>query len=398
MKGQLFYVKDRPYENFWKAAVHAKRSRSWVQCSVDSWHLYQYASVDVKEAMDAPIGHWIDKKIQWIFENHKNPKLHWSGGTDSHAILTRSMRLGYRWPQVFMYTSGVIKEEFDDADAEIAPAYYWMLENQDKITDDFQCYLQWERNPREMHHLIWGNPNNVYHMPRLHFGFTCHDRVLTTLPWSHIATDINVSGHNKPCLFRLDNDWYWMQHHGMNDGVSSLYNSCAFFSDGNIPQLAVAQAYHAKKYFETHLPHQQGFLTYGLLSGEQKLESLSWIGRSQSFNEQIAMGKLGKGPHSFNRKHYKAIDAFMRLGWQDVVYEWKDRVSEVIATLGTEEDGDQWVQVHEIEDPTDRSKTMLFPFPQTNIEFCMKMNEDGMTIVDDYQPIIEEWHSRMQQN
>jgi len=392
MKGQYFYVHDVPFENYWAACEYGKSVNGWIEAKVDPWHLEQWADVDPQQVKSKPIWYWIDKQIHNIFSQYSKPRLHWSGGTDSHTVLVKTHDLGYRWHAVYTYWMSVFGEP-EGADTEVKQPVKWFTPRWQQYTDHWEHWKPWSiSNPLWYYTSEW-QPGLYKIASRKHLGFASHNRQQHVRYFDNCngPADINITGHAKPMLFKLDDQWYWIQTHGFNDGTASIPKHIDFFMDGATAKLSVATVYAMRNWYNQHYPEKQGWFTYGSLDMENKFKLLPELGRVNLFSKKIGAGLLGKGVHSLNQKHVHAMQELIDKGYTDIVQQWKDRVQEVVDAF----EGDhRWVKVFEVDDPLNPGHTMKFPYMQDHIQWCMKITDKGLEQVD-HVPIIDEYNSKM---
>jgi hypothetical protein len=392
MKGQYFYVRDVPFENYWSACEYGKRTNGWIECKVDPWHLEQWASVNPEIFLEYDIWHWIDKGLHDIFSTYSMPRLHWSGGTDSHTLLERAYNLDYKWHSV--YTFWMTVYDIGGPAAEVQIPVQWFESCWQQYTLHWDHWKTWEQTNPLLYYCHEWSPGVIKSQSRKHVGFASHNRELHEHYFASkngFRADVNVGGHMKPTLFRLDDDWYWFQLHSFNDGMSSTTNNHDFYMDGHYPEVAVASVYNMKSWFEQNHPEKQGWCTFGMMDYEEKNQLLPLLGRHKGFTKDIVTGRLGKGAHSQNPKHLHAVIEFLKRGETAPVELWRSRVDEIVEEF---RDDHRWIKIFELDDPLREGKKMLFPYMQDHVQFALKITDTGVVPVD-HQPIIDEYQHRL---
>lgn len=59
-----------------------------------------YESVNISQALEHGPEYWIDQKLKYIFNNFNQSRLLYSGGSDSHTILDRGLKMNKKFDHV----------------------------------------------------------------------------------------------------------------------------------------------------------------------------------------------------------------------------------------------------------------------------------------------------------
>jgi len=323
MQGQHYQVNGSKFYGYYQALKCSKETGLFAEFIIPRWHIDAHLSVDVPSALSKGLEYWIDKKIDWLFDSFSQPKLQYTGGTDSHTILSRAYDKGHQFYSTWTQIGSITNEWFDRCDEEYAPALAWLEAYPDAVK-----HTQINRPTIEIYEQVWQNQvHPAYWLPGWHFCFKPVHRYL----YHHqmIDYDCVVSGHFKPHMFKENGHWYWWMHNS-HDEYTFFKNDISFFGDGYIPEVAVAQAYRAKQFFEEHLPEKNGSCTLGTIPYELRPSYHNYLGRLPALSEKIAIGTiLAKSTH-LSVKNQQCMEEMIALGRVDICKSWDEKRQEMI--------------------------------------------------------------------
>lgn len=378
MEGQHFLVGNKKFNNYFAAIRESKTTGLFAEGVLPQWHIDAWAKVDVQETMSKPIHHWFDQKLRWIADTYKVKRLNYSGGTDSHTLLLRANQLGIVFDSVWMYFTATKEDEIKHVDGETCPGLDFVKAHP-KMYKNLElgfCTVDMYEN--------WLDKNFPYREPGLHMGFRVSERnVIMQNCW--VDADCEITGQAKPLLYKKENKWYMVWLSGF-DQPAHLKGIQYFYSDGYVPEVAVAQAYHAKNWIEKNLKPRNGWYS-GIHFMEPKnvISYNQIIGRAPALNEDILHARFGKGgPH--NGKHTEAMHLISNKGRWDIIEGYMARCEEVIADLQDVHYGIDIQETNKSMYPRNHNKfyeKFLVPRFIDRILAVLEMQDEYLVSVDD---------------
>jgi len=181
---------------------------------------------------------------------------------------------------------------------------------------------------------LWSDPENFYKQSGAYFSF----RPIYTdiIMQGRQERDCEVTGHFKPKLMRKNNHYYWILF-SFDDEYMRFKNEISFFGDGQIPELAVQQAYICKMYFDQHVPCKDQTaletLTFNEVPETQREKFNGLLGRVPSMNESIAIGTILGKADALNEKNHRSMREILAHGRQDILNMWDNTRKQIIEEL-----------------------------------------------------------------
>jgi hypothetical protein len=316
MQGQCWLVNGSRFLGRFSALRCAKSLNAFDEFHIPEWHYEAWESVDVQKTMNKEPTHWIDQKIDYLFEKYPKQRLWFSGGTDSDTILKRSLARGHLYEHVFMQIRGL--KDFDYVEFDVKPGYEWLHANQ-----NVGRIVEFQHNTAEDYAEVWADPE-IY--------INCDDFAIQFYPsWRSLSLrhtqyeldiDLNVEGHLKPVLYCKDGHYYWLHTDGFSEGRKINANS--FFMDGEVPEVAISQLYSARNFFKKYTPNLEGTLGQGKVPMGQRTEYHLALGRLQPRSKEISIGTLGnaKGVAPVNSKQIEAMLLLEAAGRTDIIHNF----------------------------------------------------------------------------
>ena len=327
MQGHHYLVNDTRFKNYYAALRHSSEVNSFAKYVIPRTHLDAYESVNIQQTLDKSPDYFIKEKINWLFNNFKTQRLHYSGGSDSHTILKLANNMGYSFTDSLTALSSINKDAY--VDEEYMPAI-------DYIKSNPGCVV----NPEFFYPTIkdfedlWSDPENFYKQSGAYFSF----RPIYTdiIMQGRQERDCEVTGHFKPKLMRKNNHYYWILF-SFDDEYMRFKNEISFFGDGQIPELAVQQAYICKMYFDQHVPCKDQTaletLTFSEVPETQREKFNGLLGRVPSMNESIAIGTILGKADALNEKNHRSMREILAHGRQDILNMWDNTRKQIIEEL-----------------------------------------------------------------
>ena len=332
-------------------------------------HIDAHLSVDVPSALEKGLAYWIDKKIDWIFDTFKKPKLQYSGGTDSQTILETAYKKGHQFYSTWTQLGSITDEWFDYVDEEYAPAKEWLEAHLKAVK-----HVQFNRPSIEIYEKLWLNQEHpAFWIPGWHQCFKPVHRYLYLDKMTEY--DCVVSGHFKPMLVKKGKDYYWWLGSSFEE-YTFMTNDISFFGDGFIPEVAVAQAYKSKEFFETHLPNHSGNLSMHHIPNELRPLYHHYLGRLPAFNETIGIGTILGKSNSISVKNQRAMEEMIQLGRTDICEAWNEKRQFLIDCLRDVPNG---FNLYKGKTPIDNYQTEVdFPDRIQRVGACFRLDPDGL--------------------
>ena len=368
MFGQHYSVNGEKYQNYFSAIRRSKELNSFAEVIIPKWHIDQLQSVDVPFALSKSTTYWIDKKLEYLQKNYKKLRLSYSGGTDSHTILVRGWQKKVYFDKIFMFMAGNIK---DPSNQDHVEPINFLNKNKEKF-GDFELFCANEKDFE-----CWFDKDICYTIPTFEFMFRPHWRAISLNKYfDEKSVDCNISGHDKPPLFRQGDNYYLVLRSSRQENAC-LHNAIDFFVDGHIPELAVNQAYKAMEFYKKHLPGVVGFIDERPVPLELKKEYNFVLGRSAVVDDMLYEGTgIGKGATPMSWRHQESMRWLHSLGRTDIIDAWHNRRKELIEEL---KDVKWGIDLKQIIDPIDNTKTIDIPMPVDRIGCVFRLDPTKMT-------------------
>ena len=196
---ELFWwqVGDKKFDNKWKAELESQETG--MHCSFETHHeLYEESLQDA--SFDDNKDYEVDF-LKYLRETHDHIRLHYTGGSDSHTILTKSMQHNICVDETITMMASDNKVISESCDQEyIVGAFPFLEEHNIKsvaIRSGFDFINHLYKNPNWFFDVRGG-----YTFVRPHsMNFEYYDGI-------NRQTDCNLIGKEKPTLINQGNKWY----------------------------------------------------------------------------------------------------------------------------------------------------------------------------------------------
>ena len=327
MQGHHYSVNGRRFKNYYAALRHSGVVNSFAEYVIPRTHLDAYESVNIQQTLDKSPDYFIKEKINWLFNNFKTQRLHYSGGSDSHTILKLANNMGYSFTDSLTALSSINKDAY--VDEEYMPAIDYIKSNPGCVVNP-EFFYPTVKDFED----LWSDPENFYKQSGAYFSF----RPIYTdiIMQGRQERDCEVTGHFKPKLMRKNNHYYWILF-SFDDEYMRFKNEISFFGDGQIPELAVQQAYICKMYFDQHVPCKDQTaletLTFSEVLETQREKFNGLLGRVPSMNESIAIGTILGKADALNEKNHRSMREILAHGRQDILNMWDNTRKQIIEEL-----------------------------------------------------------------
>jgi len=367
--GNHYICNGEKFDNYFASLKHYKHTGSFNEFVVPKEHLNAFESVDVKQATALGSIYWIKIKLEKIFSEYPRVRLHYSGGTDSHSLLHYIAENGHQLHSVFMYLTAL--ENYEYVDEEQWPGYQYIINNS-VPADKLEIF-----KPEIRHYEQWQDLYLPFNVPGFYFGIR-PTWLSTTMEYCDTA-DIELGGQDKPHIYKKGDHYYWYYMDDDTDFIGTQHID--FFIDSTIPELAVAQVYSAKNFYQTYLPDQQGALSIAKVPFELRRLYHESLSRVPALNDKLEMATvLGKGPNPFNNKHVRLAEELVNLERSDILEAWNACRISLLADFKNFEHGLDTSAT--MQAPWLQNKTIQIPKPVNRLAFAYRLDDAEMIKVD----------------
>ncbi len=375
MRGHHYSVNGMRFFNFYAALRYsAKVPHAFAEYVFPKFHTDAYESVKIKALLDKPRQYYIREKLSWIFRHHDTQRLHYSGGTDSHTILTVAQRMGFKFTDSLTACSSVRMDQY--VDEEYVPALEYLKNNPDCVDNAEIIYPTVEDFEK-----LWRDPETFYKHHGAYFTFRPIYPQITMR--GRREKDCEITGHSKPKMVRKNGHYYWIGLNN-NDEYMGFKNEVSFFGDGFIPELAVKEAYLAKKFWQEVVPCRDETKLEGICFNDIPVDKRSafnsFLGREPAFNDTIATGTILGKAYGLNVKNNRSMSEIISLGRQDIADMWNKTREKIIKDLKDIPDGIKLISQKCAFD--NYEKITMIPMRINRIGFCYRLDTDRLTPVD----------------
>lgn len=367
MQGEYYRVGDEKFLNFYPAVKRSSETGHFAEYVIPEWHMSAYESVDVLDVLSKPAEHWIDAKLDWLFETKKNTQLLYSGGTDSHTMLMRALSRGHKFDRAIALMKGVT--DIEQVDLDCYPGAYFLRDNPDVAREALVHQLSIEE------YEVWKEEKVYLTVCDFHFCFYPSWKSRMRFPWDRTCPTVN--GHAKPTLYKKPNgDVYWYR---LDTDVDFTYFDwhTDFYIDGYVPELAVHQAYLVKQWFEENDPDHTGYM--GLLSVpfDRRGEYHAHLGRLPALTKTIEIGTHVGKSDGLSQKHINAMQQVINLGRMDILEGWDQNRRDCIADLKNAPHG---IEIRSMLPAKgwNNGQPIDMPKPVRRIGYAYKLHPDGI--------------------
>lgn len=369
MIGQHYSVSGKKFYSYYQALKHSKKTGTFAEYIIPRTHIESLLSVDVEFAFNKGLKYWVDKKLNWIFENFKKPKLLYSGGTDSHSILLWAMSLGHQFDSTATFLSS-LQDDWNYVNSDLLLGKKFLQDNPCAAKN-----VEYFRPTIEMYEQLYLESSTLpYWIPGWWVNFVLQQAPLYI---NQIAeTDCAVTGHFKPLIVCKDSQYYWIIT-GTNDEYIQLPHEISFFGDGYIPEVAVVQAYLAKNFYKTYLPEQSGVLSLHHIPFGLRPTYHASLGRAPAMSKSLAIGTLLGKSSSLNVRNQRAMEEMILLGRMDICNAWDQKKQQLINEL---QDVPYSFRLNKGRTPIDNYQTETdFPQRTARVGAAFRLDSDRLT-------------------
>ena len=376
MFGVHYSVNGEKFNNYFSALKKSHETNSFAHFIIPDWHINKWKSVDIAHAMSKPLHYWMEKKLEYLVSKYKKIRLQYSGGTDSHTIITLALKKGIVFDRVWMRFGGLGGPE-SYSNEENTPGYHWLMKNP-QVANEIELFLM-----KEKHFEIWFEKGIHFKIPAFDFKFRPHWRPITML--NADAVDINLYGHEKPILYKKNNQYYWVLPppsaiNALIEHISYNQPTVGFFLDGHVPELAVAQAYHFKRFCEDKMPNHQGWITWETIPESlRSTVNQDYLGRTKALTPELEKKTLNIGTKgmSMNEYHFRSMKEIHDLGRHDILEAWEQRRQELISEMQHIKHGIECIPtIHPI-----TKKEILIPKIIARVALVIRLDKNKLTTV-----------------
>lgn len=259
----------------------------------------QWAAADWTTPTDVDVDQLMINRAREIRHNNDFVRLNYSGGSDSHTVLTSFKMAGVAPDEIIFWTKLWNAKSFFDSNFEVDRA----------IIPYISTIQEWFPNVKIRHLDL--DFNGVLNALRLlhpdHAGFEVASgiRSLTTL--SGVASfdklaigpgTITVTGSDKPRLDYINGSWYtWISdvcsNHIWGKNIEGFFQSAD-------PTIFIKQCHDMKNYLTTHLPviNRKSVFEFQASNASQATRQTmnTLLGRKPAFNDSASSRKYSKRP------------------------------------------------------------------------------------------------------
>jgi len=315
-----YTVNNKKFINFFDAHDYAHENSNFVDFKLSRKDIESFCSVDVEELATKNIVELYKNKLSWARDNFSKLRFLYSGGTDSQTIMEISQELGINFDEVLTELCSIKGDP--ELDTEYLPAIEYLT---GKKIKNFHLI-----RPEIKHYEIYKDPMWVKDVCASHyfsfrgakFDIVLREREQMTC----------LTGQDKPFIYvDAAGKYYWVvADHSFSEDMRS--DQLCFFIDSFMPEVAVKQAYMAKKFLQDFYPNWRGlFKNTHRMPTRDKRNYLKYLGRVKPLSPlTLDPTLMGKGsPPYVSKKHTGAMEELERIGRGDLVQSFFDSINEV---------------------------------------------------------------------
>tara|TARA_B100000902_G_scaffold121629_1_gene121762 strand:+ start:343 stop:1419 length:1077 start_codon:yes stop_codon:yes gene_type:complete len=349
---QYYRVGSETFVSPYAALRQSARTGEFAELCVDNKECF----LDIDPSVLPSNTELIKAKADYLNTNYRC-RFHYTGGGDSHTLINQTA-----WPMHYMYLRGLI--DIRHVDEEYMFGY---------------DYLQEHNLPAQIRYItledyeIWKDPEAPYTHAGWYYGVS-PSWVSGHALIQSAEYELEVTGYEKPLLYKKDDDYYWL----INDGPDVLLgaNRCDFFIDDYYPELAVKQVYSYRDYFAQVYPDRQGFIEWKETDQNDLLDKM---GRNIDRPAQplVKTTEFWRDNHHLNYKHRRTIEELEILGRQDIIRDWIAAGESLIADCNAAPHG-----IRIAEKKLDGYGTVRLPQRINRIGAIYKMHKKELELLD----------------
>jgi len=351
---RYYRVDNETFVSPYAALRHSASTGEFAELCVDNKECF----LDINPKLLPSNSELIKAKADYLNTNYRC-RFHYTGGYDSHTLVNQTA-----WPMHYMFLRGLI--DVRHVDEEYMFGY---------------DYLQEHNLPTQIRYItiedyeIWKDPEAPYTHNDWYYG-VCPTWVnsYSLLQNPDPNYDLEVTGMEKPWLYKKDDDYYWL----VNDCSDVLvgHNRVDFFIDDYYPELAVKQVYTVADYFRRVYPNAQGFIHWKETDQD---EILRHLGRNMHRPAQplVKTTEFWRNNHHLNYKHLRVIEELKTLGRQDIIKDWIAAGESLIADCNTAPHG-----IKIVEKKLDGYGIVRLPQRINRIGAIYKIHENELELLD----------------
>lgn len=297
MLNQHYQVGNKKFYNYYSAINETKQTRNFANFVIPD--LQKYNQVDYDKVYSTSINNLIKEKLLFLKKQNAPIRLHYSGGSDSHAILKCAEENNIFLDSVFVYLSSIHQDEY--VNYEFIPGLKYLEKNQ-QLYKKIELY-----NYTIDDYMVWFDSQTPYKYTGFYHGFR---PVWQEIFCKNLDTQsLEITGIDKPTFYiGRDGNFYWILHDQF-DYIAKTYH-CDFFLDYMFPELAIKQVIESKKYLEKNIKIKKGWINHShLLNKQQKMHNIA-IGRQGAVHKDLDNTKSDqkwKTQSYLNKKHIRAL-------------------------------------------------------------------------------------------
>ena len=307
---RYFYnVGNKKFTNFFLAHKFGYTTKTFVDFKLPQTYIEKIQSVKAKELEQVDIKEIYKQKLIYFKKKYSKLRLHYSGGLDSYSILVFADQCNIDFDSIVLECPSMFDDPY--VNQEFLPAIEYAIK-----------YSQFEIvKPTLETYKIFENKNwyeTINGSSQLGFRPTYDSIYLPTMPEM-----LNILGDDKPWIYisKDNNKYYWVIT-DVSFYQTMGFDHCAFYIDGDYPEVAVKQAIQSKKFLQKYLPETRGLWVpnKGFQNLRLKKLYLDYIGRVPALSKLMLTGEMGKKiPVWVSEKNQRAMQECKNIGRNDIV-------------------------------------------------------------------------------
>ena len=300
---QLFRYRwqDRYFDNCWKVKQFEQQNNAFVEFETD-YDQYQQALAD--KVID-PDCDYDAEYLAHLRATKQFIRLFYSGGADSHHILTTALTHKIFIDEIVVVTRNLYnRSELQPCDQEISSLAKPFL---DTLTSSQVGKISYVNFDAEMMRAMYSQPDWMFHIPGGDVGFRLH-QMFGFESGTPNQSDCQIVGLEKPSLLCYKGKWYATTVDVSIIARTSMHNACLFYL---MPE-------NIKSYVRRARNFRQRILQRGRLVNS----SFELIPFSSEYNYQSQPGKY-QGSQFLNEKDRLALHEAIAQEDFDLIWKWQ---------------------------------------------------------------------------
>ena len=282
-----YFVKETKLDNIWTAFECAKNEGSHVEFDYHNTTFTNLKGLKIKEDFD-----YRKEYLRRLFKEEQN--LFYSGGSDSHTILTLSEQLDLDWQSLVTVVSAPTYD--GQANKEYMPGIQYATKRKHNIEVWNHDIHHWEK--------VYGDPQ---------FMYKNGGEINLRADYVHFAENFDstknyVTGQEKPNLLYHDSHWYTWYDSRTYSAYGGLHNVKHFFISPEMPEIYFQEC----RRLRNHYVATKGTPINGTVIGKnQELDRTVLFDNPKVQNDMLV-----------NEKNSLALAQLWQMGRSDVIFNW----------------------------------------------------------------------------